>query len=76
MKAWVICLMVISIFMMIEPTLAAGGGKFLNPGVLDPCLRPNPPPGCQAPGSAGKPRERVNEYKAGCSKLTRCNRVG
>lgn len=75
MKAWVICLIVISIVVMMEPVLS-GGGKSLDPGLLDPCLRPNPPAGCHPPGSAGKPKERANEYKAGCTKGTRCAREG
>ncbi|XP_019089502.1 PREDICTED: protein RALF-like 30 [Camelina sativa] len=73
MKACVICLMLISIFVMMEPRLA--GGKYLDPGVLNPCLRPNPPAGCQSPGSVEKPKERANEHKAGCSKSTRCDRA-
>lgn len=68
--------MVISIFVIMEPTLAAGGGKYLNPGVLHQCSHPNPPAGCHSPGSAGKPKEQVNEYKAGCTKISRCDRVG
>ncbi|ESQ56423.1 hypothetical protein EUTSA_v10026849mg [Eutrema salsugineum] len=72
MKAWVICLMLISIVLMAGPSSSEDGRKFLKPGLLNPCSRPNPPVGCHPPGSEGKPKEEVNEHKPGCSKINRC----
>ncbi|CAH8261790.1 unnamed protein product [Arabidopsis lyrata] len=46
--------------------------KYLNPGILNPCLRPNAHKGCQRPQY--KPRTPVNSYSRGCSTINRCRR--
>ncbi|CAN8270570.1 unnamed protein product [Cochlearia groenlandica] len=72
MKTLMICLLVISSVMLAKSAeVASGGKKYLDPGVLDPCLRPNPPAGCQR-DAKDKPRERANEYQRGCSNQQRC----
>jgi len=41
--------------------------------LLDPCLRPNAPPGCHR--QPYKPRTPVNVYSRGCTTINRCRRV-
>lgn len=48
--------------------------KYLNPGLANPSLRDNPPPGCHPPSSQNKTREQANEYSGGCSRTHRCRR--
>ncbi|KAF8053465.1 hypothetical protein N665_1412s0007 [Sinapis alba] len=44
MKTWVICLLVICAVVVTIPV----------EGMINPCLGPNPPPGCNPPGSHHK----------------------
>lgn len=50
----------------------SGGRKYFDPGVLNPCSRPNPPAGCHISDAKEKSREAVNDYQRGCSKNQRC----
>ena len=70
MKTLMICLLVIS-SVVIRGDAAT---KYLDPGVLNHCLRPNPPPGCHIPDPKGKtpPRTPAHDYHRGCSKSQRC----
>lgn len=47
--------------------------KYLNPGITNPCLGPNPPPGCHPPNAVRSP---VNTYRRGCSIIHQCRRQG
>ncbi|KAI3418299.1 Long-chain-alcohol oxidase [Psidium guajava] len=46
-----------------------GAARSIVIGVLDPCKRPHPPPGCQNPHA---PRLPVHNYTRPCSKINRC----
>ncbi|XP_010513978.1 PREDICTED: protein RALF-like 25 [Camelina sativa] len=66
------------ILLVIFSILIAGGveangtkRKYLN---LNPCSRPNPPPGCHPHHSHHKPRAPVHKYSRGCTKINRCRR--
>ncbi|ESQ37090.1 hypothetical protein EUTSA_v10002753mg [Eutrema salsugineum] len=74
MKAWMILMLVICVSMIVGQSEAAKGRKYLNPGVINPCLGPNPPAGCHPHGSQNKPRVPVNSYRRGCSYYNRCKR--
>lgn len=60
------------------PRPSRGGGVEFRPvgrarsiviGVIDPCKRPHPPPGCQNPSA---PRTPAHGYTRPCSKINRC----
>ncbi|KAG7636664.1 Rapid ALkalinization Factor [Arabidopsis thaliana x Arabidopsis arenosa] len=72
MKAWVICLLVIFAAVIAEPVESRR--KYLDYGVITKCAGPNPPPGCYPPGAQQKNPTPANEYRRGCSKITRCKR--
>ncbi|VVA99552.1 unnamed protein product [Arabis nemorensis] len=49
MKAWMLCLLVICAAVIAEPV--EGRNNYIDYGALNPCHGPNPPPGCNPPGS-------------------------
>ncbi|KAK2631673.1 hypothetical protein EUGRSUZ_L02597 [Eucalyptus grandis] len=66
MRPWILCLAIIGMVLIHHGAVAAP----IKPGVLDPCKRPNPPPGCHANRHA--PRAPANNYNRGCVKFNRC----
>ncbi|CAN8258215.1 unnamed protein product [Cochlearia groenlandica] len=72
MKAGMILLLVICVAAIADQSEAHK--KYINPGVLSPCNRPNPPPGCQASNVRNKPRTPANKYQRGCPLIKRCRR--
>ncbi|KAI5315430.1 hypothetical protein L3X38_044606 [Prunus dulcis] len=61
MKTFILCLLIVGMVALNEGVEA--GGTSINPGVLDPCLKPGGPhPGCSGPrGSNGEP---IGKYLA------------
>ncbi|CAB4291177.1 unnamed protein product [Prunus armeniaca] len=69
MKTFILCLLIVGMVALNEGVEA--GGTRINPGVLDPCLKPGGPhPGCSG-GSNGK-HKPANPYNRGCLKINRC----
>ncbi|XP_018438646.1 protein RALF-like 11 [Raphanus sativus] len=71
MKRSVICLLVICAAVVAIPV---EGVKYIDFGALNPCMGPNPPPGCNPPGSHHKKPVPANEYRRGCTTIHRCRR--
>ncbi|CAH2051277.1 unnamed protein product [Thlaspi arvense] len=65
-----ICLLVICAAMVVKP----GESRVIEYGAINPCARPNPPPGCNPPGSEHKDPSPANRYSRGCTKINRCKR--
>ncbi|XVF32118.1 hypothetical protein REPUB_Repub17cG0054400 [Reevesia pubescens] len=69
MKALLLWFALIS--MVVVKQVDAAGGKYIHPGVLDPCKRPGGPyPGCHP--NINSPPQQANQYQRGCSKYYRC----
>ncbi|EOA32975.1 hypothetical protein CARUB_v10016305mg [Capsella rubella] len=73
MKTYMIILLVIlSILIAGRVEANERKKKYLNPGVINRCLRPNPPPECHQ--NKHIPRTPANKYRRGCTKINRCRR--
>ncbi|KAL0802985.1 hypothetical protein Bca101_058161 [Brassica carinata] len=59
----VICLLVICAVVVAIPV---EGMNYIDLGAINPCLGPNPPPGCNPPGSHHKKPVPINKYRIGC----------
>ncbi|CAB4291175.1 unnamed protein product [Prunus armeniaca] len=71
MKTFILCLLIVGMVALNEGVEA--GGTRINPGVLDPCLKPGGPhPGCSGPSDSNGERKTANPYKRGCSKINQC----
>ncbi|XVF81247.1 hypothetical protein PTKIN_Ptkin15bG0140400 [Pterospermum kingtungense] len=70
MKAWLICLALISTVVVNQAET-----RSIDAGVLDPCQRPGGPhPGCHPDPKS--PPQAANPYQRGCSRHHRCRRGG
>ncbi|KAL6271129.1 hypothetical protein ACE6H2_028040 [Prunus campanulata] len=71
MKTFILCLLIVGMVALNEGV--EDGRTRINPGVLDPCLKPGGPHrGCSLPRGSNGERKPANPYNRGCSKIYRC----
>ncbi|BBN67190.1 RALF-like 30 [Prunus dulcis] len=71
MKTFILCVLIVGMVALNEGVEAKRAS--INPGVLDPCLKPGGPhPGCSGPRGSNGARKPVNPYNRGCLKFNRC----
>ncbi|OAY34547.1 hypothetical protein MANES_12G028500v8 [Manihot esculenta] len=70
MKSFILGLALINLIML-NHHVRVEAVRYLEPGVLDPCIRSgNKLPGCDP--NKNQPRKEANPYQRGCSAITRC----